>query len=211
MTLCRLTTIASVINIALEMVSAPNLDEKWLFSTGEYKNFCRKERRQCHINSITAYLMSYNDKTGCLGNWHEGMLATNLMLWLQDLPGRLPQDPAQRLPKCRLATVWINELFTCLFRADLFRTEEECGYVVGRGMRMVANLLLHGTRCSLQESHGFFLFMGDYTCSTNKCCKFCKIVECTRLRSVLSSTRARWMRTLLERQVVCLEGVASGE
>ena len=127
--------VASVINIALEMVPAPNLDEKWLFLTGDYKNFCQKEKRQCHINSITAYLMSYNDKTGCLGNWHKGMLTTNLMLWLQDLLGRLPQDPAQRLSKCRLATVWINELFKCLFRADLFLTEEECGYVVGRGMR----------------------------------------------------------------------------
>ena len=129
--------VASVIQLVLEVVPAPNLESKWQWLTNDYKRFCKQSHRQCHISSITPYLMSYNDRTGCMGNWSKGALTTNCLLWLDDLIGKLPPDACQRLPKCQRATVWMNELWSCLFRAEVFLTEEQCFYVATRGVRFL--------------------------------------------------------------------------
>ena len=68
--------VASVIQLVLEVVPAPNLESKWQWLTNDYKRFCKQSRRQCHISNITPYLMSYGDKTGCMGQWHKGALTT---------------------------------------------------------------------------------------------------------------------------------------
>ena len=81
--------------------------------------------------------MSYGDKTGCMGQWHKGALTTIFFMWLDDLIGKLPPDAHQRLHKCQRATAWMNELWSCLFRAEVFLTEEQCFYVSARGVRFL--------------------------------------------------------------------------
>lgn len=129
--------IASVINIALEVIPAGNLEGKWQWLTEDYFRFCKLGGRQRHIGAITPTLMSYLDKTGCMGSWSKGMLTSNFFLWLENLLARLPMDAAGRLPKCALATEWLNQLFDCLYKADAFLDDQQCAFVSARGLRFL--------------------------------------------------------------------------
>eukprot|EP00438_Fugacium_kawagutii_P021865 Skav233034 [mRNA] locus=scaffold909:966569:967744:- [translate_table: standard] len=129
--------IASVITLALEVIPSGNLEGKWAWLTQDYFTFCKHGGRQRYINAITPTLMSYLDKTGCMGSWSKGMLTTNLFLWLEDVLARLPVDAAGRLPKCRMATEWLNQLFERLYTADVFLDDQQCAYVASRGLRFL--------------------------------------------------------------------------
>ena len=126
--------IASVIALTLEVLPCPNLEAKWDYLTDRYRGWCRRNHKQSHVSSITPYLMSYHDRTGAMGNWSKGMLTTNFMLFLVELLSSLPRDHRNRLELCQKATTWMNELFSCLYRADVFMTKEECEYVFQRGL-----------------------------------------------------------------------------
>ena len=126
--------IASVVQLLIPFLPAPNLEAKWQYLTREYKIFCRAHKKQSHITSISAYLMSYSDRTGAMGNWHKGSLTTNFMKWLPDLLANLAGQLDERLRLCQQATVWMNELWSTLFKADAFLTNDECELVSRNGM-----------------------------------------------------------------------------
>lgn len=126
--------VASVVQLLLDVIPRPNLDLKWSFLTSHYHSWCKRNRRQSHVSSITPYLMSYGDKTGAMGNWHKGSLTTNFMKWLVELLTFLPSDDQGRLVDCREATRHMNDLFGCLFNAGAFLTKEQCEFVVEKGL-----------------------------------------------------------------------------
>eukprot|EP00438_Fugacium_kawagutii_P017658 Skav201275 [mRNA] locus=scaffold2058:149895:151631:+ [translate_table: standard] len=126
--------IASVIGILLEVIPQPNLDAKWEFLTTQYREWCRAQRKQMHIGSITAHLMSYGDKTGTMGAWHKGALTTNFMAWLETIIQKVPCDQRNLLPSCLQATQCLNIVFSTLFRADAFLTEQQCEMISDRGL-----------------------------------------------------------------------------
>lgn len=126
--------VASVVQVLLEVVPGTNLDAKWKYLTQDYQRWCRLHRKQCHISSITPYLMSYNDRTGAMGNWHKGSLTTNFFGWLTALISSLPEDQAQLLGRCKQATTCMNQIFSCLFKADAFLSAEQSMYVSNRGL-----------------------------------------------------------------------------
>lgn len=129
--------VSSVIQLLLAVLPAPNLDEKWAYLTKDYRTWCKRNKKQTHVSSITPYLMSYNDKTGAQGNWHKGALTTNFLRWMVELLATLHDVLDERLKLCQQATRWLNELFSCLYRADAFLTLQECQLVSHRGMNFL--------------------------------------------------------------------------
>ena len=131
------TWVASVINVALEVVPRANLELKWNFLTQHYHAWCKQNRRQAHVSGITPHLFSYNDKTGCQGQWHKGALTTNFFRWLICLLSFLPADGSGFLRACLHGTRLMNELFSCLYRADAFLTPDQCVYTSSRGLEFL--------------------------------------------------------------------------
>ena len=129
--------VASVLQVALPFLPCSNLDEKWAFLTSEYHQWCSANKKQAHVSRITAYLMSYHDHGGAMGNWHKGALTTNFMQWLVDLLGKLQQDPNGWLMECRCATYRLNSMFSLLYRAGAFLEQNECAYVADQGLRFL--------------------------------------------------------------------------
>ena len=126
--------VASVIQVALPVLPCANLDEKWEFLTDHYLQWCRANKKQAHISRITAYLMSYHDHSGAMGNWHKGALTTNFMQWLIHLLGSIPQDADGLLVECRCATYRMNSMFSLLYRAGAFLSRDECAFVAAQGL-----------------------------------------------------------------------------
>lgn len=130
--------VASVVQTILPFLPCNNLDEKWEYLTADYLEWCASQRRQAHISKITAYLMSYGDASGAMGNWHKGALTSNFMKWLVDfLEKLLPQDAEGLISQCRAATYRMNALFTVLYRAGAFLTEPECEFVSEQGLQFL--------------------------------------------------------------------------
>ena len=127
--------IASVVQVILPYLPCSNLDEKWEFLTADYLEWCAENRRQAHVSRITPYLMSYGDTSGAMGNWHKGALTSNFMAWIVDLLGKIPRDAEGLLMECRCATYRLNTMFSVLYRAAAFLTEQECAYVSEQGLR----------------------------------------------------------------------------
>lgn len=130
--------IASCVSLLLEVIPAANLDSKWKFLTVDYKAFCKANRRQTHVSAITPYLMSYQDRTGTMGQWHKGSLTATLMVWLEQFIAKMPTDSRNLLPTCREATLCLNALFDCLYRADAFLTVEQSNLVTRNGLRFLS-------------------------------------------------------------------------
>ena len=130
--------ISSVIQLLLPFLPCSNLDEKWDYLTDHYMQWCRANNKQSHVSRISAYLMSYGDATGAMGNWHKGALTTNLSQWLVDLLGSEGRDPDGLLVKCREATFRVNSLFSTLYKAGAFLGESECAHVAEQGLRFLA-------------------------------------------------------------------------
>ena len=125
--------IASCVFLLLEVLPQPNLDAKWEFLTLDYKRWCRQAQRQSHVGAISAYMMSYNDKAGLMGNWHKGAVTTNLLKWLPDLISRFPDDRKKRLQTCKRACIAMNLFFSTLYRADAFLSQIEANLVADCG------------------------------------------------------------------------------
>ncbi|CAL1172992.1 unnamed protein product [Cladocopium goreaui] len=130
--------ISSVIQLLLPFLPCSNLDEKWDYLTDHYMQWCRANNKQSHVSRISAYLVSYGDATGAMGNWHKGALTTNLSQWLVDLLGSEGRDPDGLLVKCREATFRVNSLFSTLYKAGAFLGESECAHVAEQGLRFLA-------------------------------------------------------------------------
>ena len=130
--------VASVIQLVLpQLQQCSNLEEKWEYLTFEYHAWCAANRRQSHINKITPYLMSYGDGSGAMGNWHKGALTSNFMCWLVDLLGKVRPDPDGLLRQCRMVTYRLNQMFSVLYRAGAFLTEEECSFISTQGLEFL--------------------------------------------------------------------------
>jgi hypothetical protein len=114
------------------------LEEKWDYVTNDYLDWCAANQKQAHVSRITPYLMSYGDSSGAMGNWHKGALTTNFMSWLVDFSGKIPADEEGLLMRSRIATYRMNSMFTVLYRAGAFLTEEECAYVSDQGLHFLA-------------------------------------------------------------------------
>ena len=112
--------VASIVQTALPYLPCQNLEQKWEWLTDDYLRWCRTSKKQAHVSKITAYLMSYGDTTGAMGQWSKGALTTNLLQWLVDLLGKIPGDPDGLLAQCRAATYRLNSLFRLLYRSGAF-------------------------------------------------------------------------------------------
>lgn len=130
--------IASVLQLAIPHLPCANLEEKWDYVTNDYLDWCAANQKQAHVSRITPYLMSYGDSSGAMGNWHKGALTTNFMSWLVDFSGKIPADEEGLLMRSRIATYRMNSMFTVLYRAGAFLTEEECAYVSDQGLHFLA-------------------------------------------------------------------------
>ena len=125
--------IASVIQLVLPVLNLSNLDEKWEFLSSHYLDWCRTNHRQAHISKITPYLMSYGDSGGAMGNWHKGGLTTNFFQWIVVLIGDVGGGN-EGLLQCRIATYRMNTMFSLLYRAGAFLSQEEAAFVSEQGM-----------------------------------------------------------------------------
>lgn len=126
--------VASVVQISLPFIPAPNLDGKWAWLTSHYRQFCKNRKHQPHVTKISAYLMSYGDKTGAMGAWSKGALTTNFMRWLPHLIDTLPEDQDGILKKLKDAASSMNMMFSCLFSSPAFIDRNECIYAASLGM-----------------------------------------------------------------------------
>lgn len=130
--------IASVIQLTLPYLPCSNLDEKWDYLTAKYHGWCKANKKQSHISKITAYLMSYNDSGGAMGNWHKGALTANFFQWIVEFLGEVPQDPSGFLVRCRQSTYRMNAMFGVLYRSGAFLTQDECSYIAQQGLEFLS-------------------------------------------------------------------------
>ena len=126
--------VASIVQTALPYLPCQNLEQKWEWLTDDYLRWCRTSKKQAHVSKITAYLMSYGDTTGAMGQWSKGALSTNLLQWLVDLLGKIPGDPDGLLAQCRAATYRLNSLFRLLYRSGAFLTAEQAAFISDQGL-----------------------------------------------------------------------------
>lgn len=126
--------IASTIQIALETVPCSNNDARFEWLTSHYQTWCRSVGSSSYVGKISAYLVSYGEGPGATGSWSKGSLTTNLAKWLVVLLGELGTDSRRMLPRCREALRQLNAALSFLYNAPLFLEENECRYVVDRGM-----------------------------------------------------------------------------
>lgn len=130
--------VCSVIQLLLPFLPCSNLEQKWDYLTDHYMRWCRANSKQSHISKVSAYLVSYGDAGGAMGNWHKGALTTNFCQWIVDLLGSEGRDPDGLLVKCREATFRVNSLFSMLYKAGAFLGESECAHVAEQGLRFLA-------------------------------------------------------------------------
>ena len=128
--------IASVIQLVLPVLDFSNLDEKWEFLSSHYLGWCHTNHRQAHICKVTAYLMSYGDSGGAMGNWHKGALTTNFFRWIVVLIGDIGGGD-EGLLQCRIATYRLNAMFSLLYRAGAFLNQDEAAYVSQQGLEFL--------------------------------------------------------------------------
>ena len=130
--------VCSVIQLLLPFLPCSNLEQTWDYLTDHYMRWCRANSKQSHISKVSAYLVSYGDAGGAMGNWHKGALTTNFCQWIVDLLGTEGRDPDGLLVKCREATFRVNSLFSMLYKAGAFLGESECAHVAEQGLRFLA-------------------------------------------------------------------------
>ena len=126
--------IASSLQLALETVPGSNNDDRFEWLTNHYTRWCRSMKRCCYISKISAYIVSYGDSAGATGNWSKGAVTTSLMLWLVKLLGDIAADQHGFLARCKAAAKSMNAALAFLYQAPLFLEEDECRFVVARGM-----------------------------------------------------------------------------
>ena len=81
-----------------------------------------------------------------MGNWHKGALTSNFMHWLVDLLGDVRGEPGGLLVQCRAATYRMNAMFSLLYRAGAFLSEQECSFVSEQGLQFLKTYsMLAGT------------------------------------------------------------------
>lgn len=129
--------IASTVQLVLDVLVLNNLDEKWSFLTRHYLGWCKKNKCQAHISKVTAYLMSYHDRSGAQGNWHKGALTTNFMKWIVVLLEEVPKDRDGLLQLCLKAAHALNRMFGFLYQAPAFLEGEQCLFVADRGQEFL--------------------------------------------------------------------------
>ena len=127
--------VASVVCLVLDVLPQTNLDLKWKFLTDHYITWCRANKKQTHVSKVTAYLMSYDDKTGKQGRWHKGALTTNFCGWLLRLLQDVPADSAGFLARCQSGTANLNAMFECFYQGGFFLDRTECEYSALCGMK----------------------------------------------------------------------------
>ena len=131
--------VASVVNLILEFLPQSNLDLKWNFLTEHYIKWCRDNKKQAHVSKVTAYLMSYDDKTGKQGRWHKGALTTNFCKWLLKLLDDVEPDASGFVDTCKFATGKLNAMFTCFYQGGFFLERNEAIYTADCGMQFLSS------------------------------------------------------------------------
>ena len=131
--------VASVLQLCLQFLEHPNLDEKWSHITEEYLTWCKQNRKQAHISKVTPYLMSYGDSAGAMGNWHKGALTCNFCTWLVEFLGKVPKarDVHGWLTWCRSSTYRLNSMFGVLYKAGAFLNSHEASFVSEQGLEFL--------------------------------------------------------------------------
>lgn len=129
--------VASVLHLVLEVLPLPNLEAKLKRLSQAYSAFCKQQRLQKHVGSVTPYLMSYGDTTGAMGNWSKGALTTNFLRWLEQLLRTCNDDGRGLLLVALAATAALNRMFSALYRADAFLNAEQCDAVSSDGLKFL--------------------------------------------------------------------------
>eukprot|EP00438_Fugacium_kawagutii_P022976 Skav222205 [mRNA] locus=scaffold3943:41172:42716:+ [translate_table: standard] len=148
--------IASTLQISLEVIDAPNNDERYEIMTEHYHNFCRMNKTSSLIGKITGYLISHGDGPGAVGNWSKGALSTNLSKWLVVFLDELPDDAHKMLSKCKQALKQLNSAMSFLYNAPLFLEKPEGQYIYHHGMHWIQTYSMLARKCySLKRPHLF--------------------------------------------------------
>eukprot|EP00438_Fugacium_kawagutii_P012347 Skav221978 [mRNA] locus=scaffold195:1042561:1043835:+ [translate_table: standard] len=151
--------IASTIQIALEVVPASNNEARFDWLTSHYHRWCRAVHSSSYVSKISAYLVSYNEGPGATGAWSKGSLTTNLAKWLVVLLGELGTDQHRFLPRCQESLRQLNAALSFLYNAPLFLEENECRYIVDRGMHFLQQYTSLAQECyNLRKAHLFPLY-----------------------------------------------------
>jgi len=129
--------VASTVQLVLQQLPCSNLEEKWEYLTEDYLRWCHDNKKQAHISKISPYLMSYGDHGGAMGNWHKAALTTNFLQWIVVLLGKVAPDRAGLLLQCRTATYRLNSMFSLLYRAGAFLTENEAAFASEQGLQFL--------------------------------------------------------------------------
>ena len=158
--------VASVLQLVLPFLPQRNLDEKWSFLTDEYLAWCKNNSKQAHISKITAYLMSYGEASGAMGNWHKGALTSNFFRWLVEFLGKVPPDDNGWVKMCREATYRMNSMFGVLYRAGAFLSRNEASFVSSQGWNFWEPTQRWPLTCSMRDGNGCSLCTRSFTSST---------------------------------------------
>lgn len=130
--------VASIVFLLLEVLPGGNMEQKYEHLSSRFLAWCRQTRRQAHIHAITPYLMSHNDHTGLMGNWHKGALTTSFLQFMVDFIPSLPADRAGALRECLEATKALNTVFSTMFRAEAFLSADEAKVIADAGFAFLA-------------------------------------------------------------------------
>lgn len=146
--------ISSTLQITLEVIAAQNHEERYIIMSTHYQTWCRLKKVSCLVSKISAYLISYGDNPGAVGNWSKGALSTNLAKWLVDFLDDLPGDSQGMLCKSKEALRQLNAAMSFLYNAPLFLEKAECQYVYHRGMHWIQTYTSLARQCySLRRPH----------------------------------------------------------
>lgn len=129
--------VSSVLQICLDVIPQSNNDLRFEWLTNHYTRWCRSEKRSCYIAKISAYLVSYGEKSGASGNWSKGSVSTNLMLWLVPLLSALPADQMGWLPRCLQGARDLNAAITLMYNSPLFLDSSDAKFIFKRGLSFV--------------------------------------------------------------------------
>lgn len=185
---------ASVIQLVLPCLQLDNLEQKWDWLTLNYQAWCKTNRKQTHISKITPYLMSYGDASGCMGNWHKGMLTTNFMLWVVNLLGNVQADEAGLLVSAALRrTGWTACLLSFTVLSHTCQKKKRPLFLSKAFFWRHMRTWLQG--CSLLLGSGCSLCFRNYISSTTWCWKWKRKAQSQNWPSTRCFVDAKWMRT----------------
>ena len=151
--------VCSVIALAMHfnLVPGNNIEARFEILSQLYRSFCRESRLQPIVTKLTPKLLSYNEPTPT-GAWHKGGLTTNLFKFVERWLGGLKPEESSLIERALRGTRQMNQLFTLLFRAPFFISQDECRQVFSLGHSWVCEYRKLAEECFARQLNLFPLF-----------------------------------------------------